>query len=60
MGYISIGDKIDPNDWHENPRMTAEQITDAVLKQSLPPCANDRSAAASSCCTTEGATAPTP
>ena len=38
MGYLTIGDKIDPNDWRENPRRTAEQITSAVLDH-LPPCA---------------------
>ncbi len=37
MGYISVGDKIDPNDWRDNPRRTAEQISDAVLAHS-PPC----------------------
>ncbi len=37
MGYISVGDKIDPNDWRDNPRRTAEQIADAVLAHS-PPC----------------------
>ena len=42
MGYISIGDKIDPNDWRDNPRPTAEEITERVLTH-LPPCApNDR------------------
>ena len=29
MGYITVGDKIDPNDWHDNPRLTAEEITAA-------------------------------
>jgi cellulose synthase/poly-beta-1,6-N-acetylglucosamine synthase-like glycosyltransferase/peptidoglycan/xylan/chitin deacetylase (PgdA/CDA1 family)/spore germination protein YaaH len=37
MGYITVGDKIDPNDWKENPRPTAEQITAAVMAH-LPPC----------------------
>ena len=37
MGYITIGNRIDPNDWSENPRHTAEQITDYVLSH-LPPC----------------------
>ncbi|PYX84307.1 MAG: polysaccharide deacetylase, partial [Acidobacteria bacterium] len=42
MGYITVGDKIDPNDWRENPRRTAEQITADVLAH-LPPCAaNDQ------------------
>ena len=28
MGYITVGDKIDPNDWRDNPRHSAEQIAD--------------------------------
>ena len=38
LGYVAIGDKIDPNDWRDNPRPSAEQITSFVL-QHLPPCA---------------------
>ena len=37
MGYITIGNRIDPNDWSESPRRSAEQITDYVLSH-LPPC----------------------
>jgi cellulose synthase/poly-beta-1,6-N-acetylglucosamine synthase-like glycosyltransferase/spore germination protein YaaH/peptidoglycan/xylan/chitin deacetylase (PgdA/CDA1 family) len=37
MGYITVGNRIDPNDWSENPHRTAEQITDYVLSH-LPPC----------------------
>src|SRR5580700_7103930 len=37
MGYITVGNRIDHNDWSENPRHTAEQITDYVLSH-LPPC----------------------
>ena len=37
MGYITVGNRIDPNDWSENPRHTAEQITDYVLGH-MPPC----------------------
>jgi cellulose synthase/poly-beta-1,6-N-acetylglucosamine synthase-like glycosyltransferase/spore germination protein YaaH/peptidoglycan/xylan/chitin deacetylase (PgdA/CDA1 family) len=37
MGYITVGDKLDPNDWKNDPRPTAEQITQAVLAH-LPPC----------------------
>jgi len=37
MGYITIGDKVDPNDWRDNPRRSAEQITADVLAH-LPPC----------------------
>jgi len=40
MGYILVGDKIDPNDWQENPRPTAQEITDRVLAH-LPPCGSD-------------------
>ena len=40
MGYITIGNRIDPNDWRGN--RSAEQIRDAVLRD-LPPCnANDQ------------------
>ena len=35
MGYLTIGDKIDPNDWH--PHSSAEQISSYVLDH-LPPC----------------------
>ena len=38
LGYTTIGDKIDPNDWRDNPRRTAEQIAEDVLAN-LPPCA---------------------
>ncbi|HVO79716.1 MAG TPA: glycosyltransferase [Terriglobales bacterium] len=37
LGYTTVGDKIDPNDWRDNPRRTAEQITADVLAN-LPPC----------------------
>jgi cellulose synthase/poly-beta-1,6-N-acetylglucosamine synthase-like glycosyltransferase/spore germination protein YaaH/peptidoglycan/xylan/chitin deacetylase (PgdA/CDA1 family) len=37
MGYITVGNRIDPNDWTENPRRSAEQIASYVLKH-LPPC----------------------
>ena len=33
MGYITVGDKIDPNDWQNNPRLSAEEITANVLAQ---------------------------
>jgi peptidoglycan-N-acetylglucosamine deacetylase len=38
LGYITIGDKVDPNDWHDNPRRSASQIVNDVLTN-LPPCA---------------------
>src|SRR5579863_5485527 len=42
MGYIIVGDKIDPNDWRDNPRPTADEIAERVISH-LPPCApNDR------------------
>ncbi|HVO63549.1 MAG TPA: glycosyltransferase, partial [Terriglobales bacterium] len=42
FGYITIGDKVDPNDWRDNPRRSAEQISQDVLAH-LPPCApNDQ------------------
>jgi cellulose synthase/poly-beta-1,6-N-acetylglucosamine synthase-like glycosyltransferase/spore germination protein YaaH/peptidoglycan/xylan/chitin deacetylase (PgdA/CDA1 family) len=37
MGYITVGNRIDPNDWSNNPRRSAEQITTYVLSH-LPPC----------------------
>jgi cellulose synthase/poly-beta-1,6-N-acetylglucosamine synthase-like glycosyltransferase/peptidoglycan/xylan/chitin deacetylase (PgdA/CDA1 family) len=37
LGYITIGDKIDPNDWRDNPRRPADEIVADVLKN-LPPC----------------------
>jgi len=33
MGYITVGDKIDPDDWREDPRPSAEQTTQAVMDQ---------------------------
>jgi cellulose synthase/poly-beta-1,6-N-acetylglucosamine synthase-like glycosyltransferase/spore germination protein YaaH/peptidoglycan/xylan/chitin deacetylase (PgdA/CDA1 family) len=40
MGYITVGNRIDPNDWSNNPRRTAEQISSYVLSH-LPPCRPD-------------------
>ncbi|HXY15948.1 MAG TPA: glycosyltransferase [Terriglobales bacterium] len=40
MGYIIVGDKVDPNDWRENPRPTAAEIADRVITH-LPPCGAD-------------------
>ena len=40
MGYITVGNRIDPNDWSDNPRHSAEQITSYVLAH-LPPCRVD-------------------
>ncbi len=37
MGFITVGDKIDPNDWRDNPRRSADQIVAAVFAN-LPPC----------------------
>jgi cellulose synthase/poly-beta-1,6-N-acetylglucosamine synthase-like glycosyltransferase/peptidoglycan/xylan/chitin deacetylase (PgdA/CDA1 family) len=33
MGFITVGDKIDPNDWEMNPRPTAEKIAQSVFDQ---------------------------
>ncbi|MFL6436857.1 MAG: glycosyltransferase [Terriglobales bacterium] len=33
MGFITVGDKIDPNDWEMNPRPSAEQIAQSVFDQ---------------------------
>ena len=38
LGFVTIGDKIDPNDWRDDPRRPAKQLSDFVLKH-LPPCA---------------------
>ena len=40
MGYITVGDKIDPNDWRDDPRPTGQQIADRVITH-LPPCGAD-------------------
>jgi peptidoglycan-N-acetylglucosamine deacetylase len=38
LGYITVGNRIDPNDWNDKPqRHTAEQIAGYVLAH-LPPC----------------------
>ena len=33
LGYITIGNKIDTNDWDEHPRKSPQEITDSVLQQ---------------------------
>ncbi len=38
LGYITVGEKIDPNDWRDNPRRSGKEIADDVLAN-LPPCA---------------------
>jgi cellulose synthase/poly-beta-1,6-N-acetylglucosamine synthase-like glycosyltransferase/spore germination protein YaaH/peptidoglycan/xylan/chitin deacetylase (PgdA/CDA1 family) len=38
LGYITVGEKIDPNDWRDDPRPMAQEIADNVMKN-LPPCA---------------------
>ncbi len=38
MGFITVGEKIDPNDWRDNPRRSADEIAKDVLSN-LPPCA---------------------
>src|SRR6202166_3356413 len=37
MGYMTVGNRIDPNDWSDSPRRSAEQISAYVLSH-LPPC----------------------
>jgi len=37
MGYITIGNKIDPKDWSDTPPLTPEEIAAGVLDH-LPPC----------------------
>jgi cellulose synthase/poly-beta-1,6-N-acetylglucosamine synthase-like glycosyltransferase/peptidoglycan/xylan/chitin deacetylase (PgdA/CDA1 family)/spore germination protein YaaH len=38
MGYITVGNKVDPKDWRDNPPLSADQIAADVLAH-LPPCA---------------------
>jgi cellulose synthase/poly-beta-1,6-N-acetylglucosamine synthase-like glycosyltransferase/peptidoglycan/xylan/chitin deacetylase (PgdA/CDA1 family) len=38
MGYVTVGDRVDPNDWRDNPRRSADQIAADVLAH-VPPCA---------------------
>jgi cellulose synthase/poly-beta-1,6-N-acetylglucosamine synthase-like glycosyltransferase/peptidoglycan/xylan/chitin deacetylase (PgdA/CDA1 family)/spore germination protein YaaH len=33
LGYVIIGNKIDTNDWDENPRKTPKEIADSVFEQ---------------------------
>jgi cellulose synthase/poly-beta-1,6-N-acetylglucosamine synthase-like glycosyltransferase/peptidoglycan/xylan/chitin deacetylase (PgdA/CDA1 family)/spore germination protein YaaH len=33
LGYVIIGDKIDTDDWDENPRKSPQEITDSVFAQ---------------------------
>ena len=40
MGYITVGNRIDPNDWSDHPHHTADQIASYVLDH-LPPCRPD-------------------
>ncbi len=37
LGYITVGDKIDPNDWRDNPKRSAGEIYKDVMAN-LPPC----------------------
>jgi cellulose synthase/poly-beta-1,6-N-acetylglucosamine synthase-like glycosyltransferase/spore germination protein YaaH/peptidoglycan/xylan/chitin deacetylase (PgdA/CDA1 family) len=37
MGYITVGNKIDPRDWSDQPMLTPQQIAAGVLDH-LPPC----------------------
>jgi len=37
LGYITVGNRIDPNDWSDKPRHSAEELSAYVLAH-LPPC----------------------
>ncbi len=37
LGYVTVGNKIDPNDWRERPHRSGEEIAAEVLSH-LPPC----------------------
>ena len=61
MGYITIGDKIDPNDWRRQSAPHRRTRLPQDVSAHLPPCAATISAAAtSSCCTTAEAIAAKP
>ena len=60
MGYITIGDKIDPNDWRDNPRHSADQIVADVCPICRPAPRATFAAATSSCCTMAAAIANRP
>ncbi len=40
VGLLTIGDKIDPNDWQDHPRRSAQEIADSVFN-GLPPCGSN-------------------
>lgn len=40
MGLVTIGDKLDPNDWQDHPRRMAQEIEQDVFRN-LPPCAEN-------------------
>jgi cellulose synthase/poly-beta-1,6-N-acetylglucosamine synthase-like glycosyltransferase/spore germination protein YaaH/peptidoglycan/xylan/chitin deacetylase (PgdA/CDA1 family) len=40
VGLVTVGDKLDPNDWRENPARSAAEITQDVFAH-LPPCAEN-------------------
>jgi cellulose synthase/poly-beta-1,6-N-acetylglucosamine synthase-like glycosyltransferase/spore germination protein YaaH/peptidoglycan/xylan/chitin deacetylase (PgdA/CDA1 family) len=40
MGLVTIGDKLDPNDWRDNPRRTSDEIVQDIMNH-LPPCAEN-------------------
>ncbi|HET9696419.1 MAG TPA: glycosyltransferase [Terriglobales bacterium] len=40
VGLLTIGDKIDPNDWQDHPRRSAQEIEESVFS-SLPPCGSN-------------------
>ncbi len=40
VGLVTIGDKLDPNDWHDDPNRSAADIAQDVFSH-LPPCAEN-------------------
>ena len=61
MGYITVGNRIDPNDWSDDPAPYRPQEISAYVLAHLPPCRPTICAAATSCCCTMAAeTAPKP
>ena len=61
MGYITVGDKIDPSDWKDNPHRRRSRSPTTCWRTCRPARRPTGSiAATSSCCTMAAATAPRP
>ena len=60
MGYITVGNRIDPDDWSGNP--SAEKMLSSYVPSHLPPLPSGKSGdvETSCCCMTAGETGPKP